>query len=59
MPEEIENYNEAFIGIWAEFHSSESIQVFRGENEDIYFESEDDKEEYIIGIIFKIIYLYI
>ena len=34
----IENYNEAFIGIWAEFHSSETIQVFRGENADIYFE---------------------
>jgi len=34
----IENYNEAFIGIWAEFNSGEAIQVFRGGNEDIYFE---------------------
>ena len=33
-----ENYNEPFIGIWAEFHSSETIQVFRGENEDVFFE---------------------
>jgi len=30
-----ENYNEPFIGIWAEFHSSETIQVFRGENDKI------------------------
>ena len=34
----IENYNEAFIGIWAEFHSSETVQVFRVGNGDIYFE---------------------
>ena len=33
-----ENYNESFIGIWAEFNSGEAIQVFRGGNEDIYFE---------------------
>ena len=33
-----ENYSEPFIGIWAEFNSGEAIQVFRGENEDVYFE---------------------
>ena len=33
-----ENYIEPFIGIWAEFHSSETIQVFRSENEDVFFE---------------------
>ena len=33
-----ENYNEPFIGIWAESSSGEAIQVFRGGNEDIYFE---------------------
>lgn len=33
-----ENYNEPFIGIWSEFHSGEAIQVFNGENSDIYFE---------------------
>ena len=33
-----ENYNEPFIGIWTEVHSSETIQVFRSENEDVFFE---------------------
>lgn len=35
---QIKNYNEPFLGIWAEFHSGETIQVFNGENSDIYFE---------------------